>query len=113
MLSVDEARQRILQNFSQLNAETVLLEAASDRVLFEDIFSTLDLPPFSNSGMDGFAVRSVDVQGASPERPVRMVVSMDIPAGAAPQTPLRPGEAARIMTGAMLPEGADSVVPVE
>ncbi len=113
MLSVDEARQRIINNFSQLDAETVSLEAASERVLFVDIFSTVDLPPFSNSGMDGFAVRSVDVQGASPEHPVRMPVSMDIPAGAAPQSPLKPGEAARIMTGAMLPEGADSVVPVE
>ncbi len=113
MLSVDEARQRILQNFSQLDAETVSLETASGRVLFEDVFSALDLPPFSNSGMDGFAVHSADVQGASGEHPVRLAVSMDIPAGAAPQSALKPGEAARIMTGAMLPEGADSIVPIE
>jgi molybdopterin molybdotransferase len=113
MLSVDEARQRIIQNFSQLDAETVSIEAASGRVLFEDIISGLDLPAFSNSGMDGFAVRSMDIQGASREHPVHLAVSMDIPAGAAPRSALHPGEAARIMTGAMLPEGADCIVPVE
>ncbi len=63
--------------------------------------------------MDGYAVRSKDVEGASTQAPVRLAVSMDIPAGAAPQSTLKPGEAARIMTGAMLPEGADSIVPVE
>ncbi len=113
MLSVVEARQRIMQNISQLDGETVSLETASDRVLFEDIYSQLDLPPFSNSGMDGFAVHSADVQEASPERPARLAISMDIPAGTTPPSALRPGEAARIMTGAMLPEGADSIVPVE
>ncbi len=113
MLLVEEARQRILSNFSPLGEETVSLETAGERVLFEDIFSGLDLPPFSNSGMDGFAVRSADVQGASPELPVHLAVSMDIPAGASPQGALKPGEAARIMTGAMLPEGADCIVPIE
>ena len=113
MLSVFEARQRILKNFAHLGAETVSLETACGRVLFEDTFSPLELPLFSNSGMDGFAVRSADVRGASPERPIQLAVSMDIPAGITPQLSLKPGEAARIMTGAMLPEGADSIVPVE
>lgn len=113
MLSVIDARQRILKNFTPLGAETVSLETACGRVLFEYLVSPLELPPFSNSGMDGFAVRATDVRGASPDQPIELLVSMDIPAGVSPEFFLKPGEAARIMTGAMLPEGADSIVPVE
>ncbi len=113
LLSVSEARARILAQFLPLDAETVPLEDAQDRVLFEDVSAGIELPPFSNSGMDGFAVRAADVSSASPESPATLKVTQDIPAGKAALQMLQAGEAARIMTGAMLPGGADSIVPVE
>ena len=70
-------------------------------------------PPFANSAMDGFAVRSADVAGASVETPVNLQVLADQPAGAVASVEVRPGTAVRIMTGARMPAGADTVVPVE
>ena len=113
LLSVSEARTRILDKFSPLNGEKVRLEDALDRILFDDVFASQELPPFSNSGMDGFAVRAADIIQASREYPITLKVSMDIPAGKAASGTLKNGEAARIMTGAMLPDGADSIVPLE
>jgi molybdopterin molybdotransferase len=81
--------------------------------LAEDIVSRHDIPPFLNSSMDGYAVRAADVTVAGRDRPVRLPVVMDIPAGQSPARPLNVGEAARIMTGAPLPDGADAVIPVE
>ncbi|MCC7361616.1 MAG: molybdopterin molybdotransferase MoeA [Anaerolineales bacterium] len=108
MLSVSEARARILEHFSPLPAETVPLAAAARRVLAADLAAPHDLPPFANSSMDGYAVRSAEaVPGAS------LPVSADVPAGAGLPAPLAVGTAARIMTGAALPSGADAVVPVE
>lgn len=109
LLPVDDALARILAAFARLPAETVALDDAHLRVLAEAISAGHDLPPFANSSMDGYAVRSADVSGA----PVRLRVTQDIPAGIAPDQAVLPGEAARIMTGAMLPPGADAVVPVE
>ncbi len=83
------------------------------RILAEDIFAPYDLPPFPNSAMDGFAVRAADVANASQQKPAKLRVIADIPAGRTPDTVIQPGEAARIMTGAPLPEGADCVIPVE
>jgi molybdopterin molybdotransferase len=82
-------------------------------VLAEDVVSPIDLPRWDNSAMDGFAVRSDDVRGAAPDRPVRLRVIEDVPAGAFPTLPLRAGTATRVMTGAPVPEGADGVVRVE
>jgi molybdopterin molybdotransferase len=113
LLSVADARARILKQFASLSGEQIPLESALGRILSEDVFSSLDLPSFSNSGMDGFAVQSADVAGAGQAAPVQLQVVMDIPAGSNPAKPLETGQAARIMTGAMLPEGADSIVPVE
>jgi len=113
MLSVDAAREQILSRISTLGEERVPLRNALDSVLAEDIVATEDNPPFANSAMDGFALRSEDVSGASPERPVRLNIVETIPAGYVPTRPLTPGTAARIMTGAMIPEGADAVVMVE
>jgi molybdopterin molybdotransferase len=113
LLSVSEARERILKHFNPLAFQEVTLENASGRILFEDITSSIDLPPFSNSGMDGFAVRSADVVSAEPDTPVELSIVMDIPAGANPAGSLAAGQAARIMTGAMIPAGADTIVPVE
>lgn len=108
MLAVQEARERILAVFQRLPAEIVPLAVAYGRVLAEDVVSRESVPPFANSSMDGYAVRSADVAVAN----TRLPVSGDIPAGTAPG-PLTPGTAMRILTGAPIPAGADAVVPVE
>lgn len=113
MLSVAEARTRILESFAPLPAESVPLEAAHGRVLAEAVVAAESLPPFPNSSVDGFAIRAADAQGAGPGRPVRLPVAVDIPAGASSLPTLAVGQAARIMTGAPVPPGADAIVPVE
>ena len=113
MLSVTEAQQSILSHFKPLAPETVLLLDALDRILAEDIRSDIDLPPFDNSAMDGYAVRADDIAAASRERPVRLSVIADIPAGHPSQVEIQPATAARITTGALVPRGADAIVPVE
>jgi molybdopterin molybdotransferase len=113
LLSVDQARERILSYFQPVTTETRLLAGCSNRVLAQDIAATNDLPPFNNSSMDGFAVRSTDVLDATTDSPHSLRVVADIPAGSHPTISLEPGEAARIMTGAPMPSGADAVVPVE
>lgn len=92
--------------------ETVALAAARDRILAESVAASEPLPAFDNSAMDGYAVRAVDVRGATAGSPVVLPVAGDIPAGAA-VVDLAPGTALRIMTGAPLPRGADAVVEVE
>ncbi len=113
MLSVTEARARILEHFRPLETETIPLAQVAGRVLAEDVIAAQPVPPFANSGMDGYAVRVRDVMAASREQPAALTVSGDIPAGASIPPPLAEGTAARIMTGAPLPEGAEAVVPVE
>ena len=113
MLSVAEARARILERFSALGSETVPISDASGRVLASDIVAAHDVPSFRNSSMDGYAVRTSEVAGATSTVPTRLAVSADIPAGAGMPAPLAEGTAARIMTGAPVPDGADAVVPVE
>lgn len=113
MLSVSEALAQILNGFQPLKPELVGLEEAVGRVLAEPVRATLDLPPFTNSSMDGFAIRAADVEAASEAAPVTLTVAADIPAGVVPSVVIQPGMAARIMTGAHLPTGADTVVPVE
>ncbi|MBI5934030.1 MAG: molybdopterin molybdotransferase MoeA [Chloroflexi bacterium] len=112
LLSVQEAQERILQKVHPVGQTKFPLEHAARRVLAEDIRAATDLPTFDNSSMDGFAVRSQDTSASR----VTLAVVADIAAGAAPTrgfTRLAAGEAARIMTGAPLPEGADAVIPVE
>ncbi|AXB45533.1 gephyrin-like molybdotransferase Glp [Amycolatopsis albispora] len=82
-------------------------------ILAEDVTADVSLPPFDNSAMDGYAVRAVDVAGASEDSPVELPVAEDIPAGRVDSPPLLPGTAHRIMTGAPMPPGADTVVMVE
>ena len=113
LLSVDQARERILSQFQPVTTETLPLAGCSNRVLAQDIAASDDLPPFNNSSMDGFAVRAVDVLEAAYGSPRSLSVIADIPAGSSPTISLAPGEAARIMTGAQVPEGADAVIPVE
>ena len=113
LLSVDQARERILSHFQPVTTETLPLAGCSNRVLAQDIAATSDLPPFNNSSMDGFAVRAGDVLDAAFDSPRSLRVVADIPAGSNPTISLAPGEAARIMTGAPVPEEADAVIPVE
>ncbi len=113
LLSVDQARERILSHFQPVTTETLPLAGCSNRVLAQDIAATNDLPPFNNSSMDGFAVRAADVVDASSDSPRSLHVVADIPAGSQPTISLAAGEAARIMTGAPVPDGADAVIPVE
>ena len=113
LLSVREARERILSHFHPVQTETLPLRDVLNRVLAQDIQAANDLPLFDNSSMDGFAIRAVDVTAAAPGSPRSLRVVADIPAGTSPTISLVPGQAARIMTGAHMPDGADSVVPVE
>jgi molybdopterin molybdotransferase len=112
-LSVDEARAAVVAEFHPLPTEVVGLDAALHRVLAEDVVSPVSLPPWDNSSMDGYAVRAADVAGASADRPVVLPVTETIAAGGVARHPLAPHTAIRIMTGAPIPEGADSVIRVE
>jgi molybdopterin molybdotransferase len=112
-LSYDEARGRVLAAVAPGRVERVPLERARGRVLAADLIAPIALPPFRNSSMDGVAVRAADLAGADATRPAPLWVVGTIAAGHAPQRKLAPGDAMRIMTGAMLPDGADAVVPVE
>jgi len=113
MISVDEALERILVRFQPLEPERVGLMEALDRVLAEDIRSDMDIPPFDNSAMDGYAVRATDTAGASAERPIPLRIIADLAAGYTTQEEVRGGTAVRIFTGAPIPRGADAVVPFE
>jgi len=109
MLTVTEARERILSNFQPTPTETIPLADARDRILGIDIPADGDYPPFDNSAVDGFALRAEDTSASS----ITLSVVADIPAGSTPTVSLRAGQAARIMTGAQLPRGADCVILVE
>jgi molybdopterin molybdotransferase len=112
LLSVQAAQERILRHFKPVGTETLPLSQCAGRVLASDILST-DLPLFDNSSVDGFAVRSADLKGASPGSGRMLRVVADIPAGSVTDLELSPGEAARIMTGASVPKGANAVIMVE
>ncbi|RJQ55166.1 MAG: molybdopterin molybdenumtransferase MoeA [Actinobacteria bacterium] len=113
MIGVEEALRTILDNIVVLPPQEVELLEAAGLVLAEDVVSPVDLPPFHNSAMDGFAVRAADLSGASEASPVSLRVLEDLPAGYVAKSKVEPGTAIRIMTGAPIPEGADSVVMVE
>ena len=106
MISVEEARQRILAAFSPLPAETVPVSQALGRVLASDLTARVTQPPKDVSAMDGYAVRAADVA----ELPATLKVVAEIPAGRHHASALGPGEAARIFTGAPLPPEADCIV---
>lgn len=113
LLSVDSAVAKVLSAFSVLPAESVPLLEALNRVLAEPAVASDNLPPFANSAMDGYALRSADSAGASRGRPALLRVVADIPAGTVSKQAITGGTAARITTGAPIPIGADAVIPVE
>ncbi|MFE0005940.1 molybdotransferase-like divisome protein Glp [Streptomyces erythrochromogenes] len=111
--SVDEHLADVLGAVRPLEPIELQLLDAQGCVLVEDVTVPVALPPFDNSSMDGYAVRTADVQGASEEFPAVLAVVGDVAAGSGELPTVGPGEAARIMTGAPLPPGAEAVVPVE
>ena len=113
MLTVDQARERILAAFAPLPATNLAIVESLGLVLAEEIMAQTPIPPFPNSAMDGFAVRAADTAGASPKAPVRLRVIGEARAGYGATMRVEPGTAVRIMTGAPVPDGADAVVRFE
>ncbi len=112
-LAVADAVAEVLREAAATGVEHVGSEAARGRVLAADVTSPIDLPPFGNSAMDGYAVRARDTAGASAAGPRRLRIVDESRAGAPAAVVVGPGEAAGVSTGALLPEGADAVVRVE
>ncbi len=113
MLSVEDALDLVLAQVHPLDPERVPILDALGRVLAEDVYADTDIPPLSNSAMDGYAVRAADTLDASPQSPARLQVIHDLPAGYTTDLEVTTGAAIRIMTGAPIPPGADAVVPFE
>lgn len=112
-LTVAQALEAVLAGVPVLPAERVPLLDALGRILAEPIVAQDSLPPFANSSMDGYALQATDLTGVTKENPVTLRVVADIAAGLVTEVVVGAGEAARIMTGAAMPAGADAVVPVE
>ncbi len=110
--SVEEAQEEMLRHFAPLGSEIVPLRNALNRTLAQDIRADGDIPPFRNSAMDGYAVRATDVERPDGTWLVLQVIG-EVPAGGVAMRSVVPGTAMRIMTGAPLPDGADTVVPFE
>jgi molybdopterin molybdotransferase len=112
-VEVTQAQQLLAAHVKPLSSERVPLLQSFGRRLAEEVHATHPVPHFKKSGMDGYAVRAADIEHATPERPALLEVNQVIPCGSPPSRPITAGQAARIMTGAPLPEGADTVVMFE
>ncbi len=115
LMTLEEAKKAIDDQFKPVflgEEEAVLLEAYN-RVLNEDVFSTLDIPPFNRSTVDGYAVKAQDTFGADENQPATLRVVGAVGVGEFPNVALGRGEAVEIVTGAVIPQGADAVVMVE
>jgi molybdopterin molybdotransferase len=113
VISVEEARERILSRIGVLGSERVELAGSLHRVLAEEIVVPRDIPPWPNSSMDGYALRGADTAAAAQGAPVHLILAGRVTAGSVAERPLRAGETFRIFTGAPLPDCADSVIPQE
>jgi molybdopterin molybdotransferase len=111
--SLEEARFEMLKGLEPVSTETLSLDEALGRVLAEPIESHLTLPPWDNSAMDGYAVRAADVLGAGDGHPLELKVIGESAAGRSTKVEVEEGTAVRILTGAPMPLGADTVIPVE
>ena len=109
----EELILNLVQSFDGRDVEDVDLRSARDRILAIAVTSPLDFPHWDNSAMDGYAVRFEDVKSASAEKPVALEIVEEIPAGYQPQRSVKPGQAARILTGSVMPDGADTIVMQE
>jgi molybdopterin molybdotransferase len=112
-ISVEEALRRLLADLTPLPEEQVGIGEAYGRTLAQNLAATCDMPPFDRSPLDGFAVRAADTAGATPDQPVRLRVLETVGAGQVPRQTVTAGTAVRIMTGAMIPPGADAVIMFE
>ncbi|GHD80467.1 molybdopterin molybdotransferase [Salinibacterium amurskyense] len=112
-ISIEQHLARVLESVTALPAITVPIAEALHRTLAVDVHATADVPGFDNSAMDGYALRRADAMAATVDSPVTLTVVADLPAGSAENPRLQPGEAARIMTGAPVPDDADCIVPIE
>ena len=113
MLSTEEALRTMLECAERLRPVEVPLDEAAGLILADDIEARGSVPPFTNSAMDGFAVQASDIVSATTERPVRLRILEDVPAGTVAAGSVAAGTTMRIMTGAPIPPGADTVVQVE
>ncbi len=113
LLPVEEAINIIMDEIKPLSGERISIEHATGRILFEDIISRRDIPFSNNSAMDGFAVISEDLKGVDEKHPKVLKIVEELPAGRIPSRKINRGECAKIMTGGIMPEGADAVVMVE
>lgn len=113
MLLPKDALERVLESIQPLGVETVPLTQALHRVAAHRVLAPITLPPFDNSAMDGFALHAAEIQHAEPGRPIRIPVRTSVAAGSTRTEVLEPGTAVRIMTGAPLPERADTVLRLE
>ena len=113
MISVEDAREKILEHFVTLDSKSVSILDSLGLVVSESVKSPLNIPPFNNSAMDGYAVISEDTKLASSDHVVNLKILETIKAGSVPSEKVIKGTASRIMTGAPIPEGADSIVPFE
>ena len=112
VLNLDQVFE-FIKEFAPVSAENVELSASIDRILAADIISDIDLPDFRRSTMDGFAVQGASTFGASESNPAYLTIKGAVAMGDSPDCSIGPGEAARISTGGMLPQGADSVIMIE
>ncbi|GAA0070092.1 molybdopterin molybdotransferase MoeA [Clostridium sardiniense] len=113
MISLEEARELLFSKLKKMDYEEVSIEDSLGRVLYEDIYSEIDNPPFPRSPLDGYAVRGEDTKGASKENPIELKTIDKIYAGYVSEKELGKGEAIRIMTGAPIPNGADCIIRQE
>lgn len=113
LLTAEKALKIVLNNVRPLKEQKVHLTEGLNRILAENIYAPENLPPFINSAMDGYAVKARDTKLATPGRPAVLQLLEDLPAGNLPTKKIKNGETIKIMTGAILPAGADAVVRVE
>ncbi|MBD0383576.1 molybdopterin molybdotransferase MoeA [Paenibacillus sedimenti] len=113
VISVEEARAALREYVTSMAIETIPLDSSFGRRLAADVYADHNVPHFRRSGVDGYAVRSIDISEASPESPIQLKVIERIPSGTIPQFTISTGTASRIMTGAPVPDGADCVVMLE
>ncbi|HET9773152.1 MAG TPA: molybdopterin molybdenumtransferase MoeA, partial [Acidimicrobiia bacterium] len=113
MIPLEEAQNQILATVPRLPGATVPLAEALGLVTVETLAATEPIPPFANTGVDGYAVQAASTAGAAAGAPVRLRIVGELAAGQAPSVAVGPGEAIRIMTGAPVPDGADAIVMVE
>ena len=113
MIPLEDAQSHVMESIKILGSKNVHLLQGRNRVIAEPIMSNESIPPFDNTAVDGYAVKAIDTEGATQETPTSLTVLETIAAGKPPTFTIQLGECSKIMTGAPIPDGADSVVMVE